>query len=418
MKRIFTSAGAVGVGILGLCNVDAQEAKPWSLKAKLRSFYDDNYGTLNAANPAKDDSFGFEINPVGSFQGEEGPTQYQVEYDYRMRFFEGRGDNQFDNQHKVSLNLANQFTDNWKLGLQNTFAFAQEPGVNEQVITAPVKSQGSYIRNRVGVKLTGQLSEIFGAEVTLQNVVSDFQSDGIGSRSALLDRMDNMLQLRGTRQLRDETVGSVGYAVGYDQSISDDAIANIASGAARTISSDERDTLYQRLFFGMEHKFTDVLSAKGDLGVEFASFPNAVAGVSDNAVNPYVNAKVVYALGAEGTAEVGVRVKRSGTDVAFLPGNTNPTLDSLSTSVFGAVESPIVGPLSGRLVFQIQNSDFKGGLADNSADNLYTGGLTFTYDIFEGLAAETGYALDRLDSDLSARGFVRHRGFVGLNYSY
>ena len=150
MKRVFTSTGVLAIGVLGLTTADAQEPKIWNLQAKLRGFYDSNYGTLAKSQPGHDDSFGIEVNPVGSFQQETGPTVWGVEYDYRMRFFEGRSVNQVDNQHKVSLQLENQFHDNWTLTASDRFAIAQEPGVFEGVITAPTRltrAQATYYRN-------------------------------------------------------------------------------------------------------------------------------------------------------------------------------------------------------------------------------------------------------------------------------
>ena len=123
MKRVFTSAGIVGVGVLGLCTGMAQEEKPWSLKAKLRTFYDDNYGTLNSNNPSKDDSFGIDVNPVGTYNAQQGPT-LSGGCDYRLRFFEGRSNNKTDNQHLINLQLQNQFADDWNIQLVNRFSYA------------------------------------------------------------------------------------------------------------------------------------------------------------------------------------------------------------------------------------------------------------------------------------------------------
>ena len=110
--------------------------------------------------------------------------------------------------------------------------------------------------------------------------------------------------------------------------------------------------------------------------------------------------------------------ERAGTDVSTTAGSGLLTLDMETTAVFGSMQAALFGPLSGRLVFQFQNNAFAGGVNDGRVDQMWTSGLTFAYEIAEGLSAETGYSLDRLDSDLNNRHFTRHRGFIGLNYSY
>ncbi|MFT4688656.1 MAG: hypothetical protein ACI9OD_000854, partial [Limisphaerales bacterium] len=106
MKRVFTSASVVGIGVLGLLSAEAQE-KPWNVEANVRGFYDDNYNTLTAG----DESFGFDINPIGTWQTSEGPSEFQLRYDYRLRFFEGRPNNRTDQQHKVGIVLQNTPSD-------------------------------------------------------------------------------------------------------------------------------------------------------------------------------------------------------------------------------------------------------------------------------------------------------------------
>ena len=413
MKRIFTSAGALGVGILGLCNADAQEAKPWSLKAKLRGFYDDNYATVNSANPNKDDSFGIDVNPIGTYESAVGPTQYQIEYDYRLRFFEGRSENKTDNQHKITLGLANQFSDTWKLSLRDSFAYAQEPGVGDQIVATIVKVQGSYIRNNLRLGLDGQLSDTFGASFGYQNDLMDNQLDGLGSRSALLDTVRHTFRLEGNMLVSDETTALVGYNVGLLEYTSDDPLAI----TTRTILPEERDRVFHRFYVGAQHAFTDVLSARANVGLEYSSYHNAVIG-DDTLLNPWVSAKVQYAFTEGGVAEFGVKHERASTDVSTTAGSGLLTLDMETTAVFGSAQASLFGPLSGQLIFQFQNNGFAGGVNDGRVDQMWTSGLTFAYEIAEGLSAETGYSLDRLDSDLNNRHFTRHRGFIGLNYSY
>jgi len=420
MKRVFTSAGILAIGVLGLSTADAQEQKIWNLKAKLRGFYDSNWSTLHKSQPGKDDCFGIEVNPVGSFQQETGPTVWGVEYDYRLRFFEGRSSNRYDNQHKVSLQLENQFHDNWTFTASDNFAIAQEPGVFEGVITAPnrvtSRAQASYYRNILDLGVKGLVSETIGLSLGYKNRIDDNQQDnsetgGPGSRSALLDAVSHTVDTRGFWNFTEVTELSLGYQVMLIRYSSEDLIAP-------GVLPSNRDGNHHRPYIGVQHKFTDVLQALVNVGVEFASYPSALPAGPSDSVNPWINSKLMYEFGADSRLQFGVRHQRNATDVAVLAGNVNPTQNVETTTVFGSVDSRLVGPLSAGLVFQVQNSTFDGGAADGQKDLLYTGGLTFKYDIMEGMVAETGYALDRLDSDLTTRSFVRHRGFVGLSYSY
>lgn len=420
MKRVFTSAGALAIGVLGISTADAEEPKIWNLRAKLRGFYDSNWATLNSQQAGHDDSFGIEVNPVGSFTQETGPSTWSAEYDYRMRFYEGRNDNRTDNQHKVTLQLENSFHDNWTLTVSDRFAIAQEPGVFEGVITAPTRqsrAEASYNRNIFNIGVRGLINETVGVNLSYNNRIDDNQLDNddinsLGSRSALLDAVRHTFDPRVFWNYSDVTELSLGLQVMLLRYTSEDLIAT-------GVSPFNRDGNHYRPYVGVQHKFTDVMQGLVNVGFEYAEYPNALPGSPEDSVNPWVSGKFAYNFSEEGRMQVGVRHQRNATDVAVGSGNlTNPTQNVETTTVFGSVDSRLSGPLSASLVFQMQNSTFEGGGADGQRDQLYVGGLTFKYDIMEGMVAETGYLVDRLDSDLTGRSFVRHRGFLGLSYSY
>jgi hypothetical protein len=427
MKRVFTSAGALAIGVLGLTTGDAQEPKIWNLRAKLRGFYDSNWATLHKSQPGKDDSFGIEVNPVGSFQQETGPTVWGVEYDYRMRFFEGRSRNKFDNQHKVSLQLENQFHDNWTLTVSDRFAIAQEPGVFEGVVTAPTRqtrADASYYRNIFNVGVKGLVTDTVGVGLDYYNQIDDNDLDnstigGDGSRSALLDAMQHTIDSRAFWNFTDVTELSLGYQVVVTRYSSKDFLAGSTTVAtADDVFPFNRDANHHRPYVGVQHKFTDVLQALLKAGVEYVNYPNALPGTFNSSVNPWINSKFLYDFSEDGKLQFGVIHQRTATSIAVVPGNVNPSQNTETTTVFGSVDSRIYGPLSASLVIQYQDSKFDGGGASGQKEQLYNGGLTFKYDIMEGMVAEAGYALDRLDSDLASRSFSRHRGFLGLSYSY
>jgi len=424
MKRIFTSATAVGIGVLGLTNVEAQEPpqeRLWNFRAKLRGFYDDNYGTLSSSLPQKDASYGIEVNPVGTYQNQgEGPTRYSVEYDYRLRYFEGRAQNQIDNQHKATLQVVNSPNDRLNLQFNNTFAFAQEPGVNEAVVTAPVRTQGSYFRNRAQLAATYDVSSLIDLRAAYENRIQDFQQDGVGSRSALLDNVIHQPSVDVLWKMSEKLTTITGVQYTRVSYTSKDPIGNIASGAARTILPEERDSDNLAAYVGIDrYRFTETFEGTIKAGFERAHFRNAGAGADDSFVVPFVQSVLSYRLPQNSIARAGVRYGVSQTDVALnAAGAVNPVQATKTLTVHGDVTYSITAPLNVSLVWQIQQSDFEGGAFDGSSDGLYTGGLTFGYEIWDNLNLETGYLVDRLDSDIPTRSFTRHRGFIGLNYSY
>ena len=114
----------------------------------------------------------------------------------------------------------------------------------------------------------------------------------------------------------------------------------------------------------------------------------------------------------------GIRHELNATDVAFLNAASSPTLDQESTTVYAIVNHKITAMLSANLFGHYQNSDFNGGLADGSSDNLFLVGINLGYQINQYLTAETGYSYDRLDSDVGGRSFSRNRVYMGVRAQF
>ncbi|MBG88643.1 MAG: hypothetical protein CMO80_17320 [Verrucomicrobiales bacterium] len=417
MKRVFTSAGVVGIGVLGLFSTQAQE-KPWNLEANVRSFYDDNYNTLAQG----DESFGFDLNPIGTWRTGEGPTSFQMKYDYRLRFFEGRPNNRTDQQHKVDVLVQNSPSDVVELQLQNSFAYAQEPGVNEQIVTAPIKTEGSYFRNEFQLHGVYDMNELIDLGTAYKNTFVDNEQDGTGARSALLDSMIHDFRVDPRWKVSDVLTARIGYGFNYYLSTSDDHVAavGVTPGATRDVFAEERNSYTHQFFVGGEYQLNDVTEINGDIGVQYTKFPNAVGNIDDDVVNLMADVRVEYDAGTDTKFTLGVKNRRTGVDVAVRAGNGNPTLDGEATSIYGSVDTRIFGPLSANVTGNYQLTRFFQGQADDQRDKLASLGLTFIYDVLgDGtLNAETGYILDDLSSPLGGREFTRHRGFIGLNYQY
>src|SRR6266571_9223429 len=92
MKRIVASVGLVAVGASGvqaasLAALTSEGAKPWSVSATLRGFYDDNVGTTPSSSPATK-SFGFEISPAFNLNWAVEQTSMSLGYVYSFKYYE------------------------------------------------------------------------------------------------------------------------------------------------------------------------------------------------------------------------------------------------------------------------------------------------------------------------------------------
>jgi len=198
----------------------------------------------------------------------------------------------------------------------------------------------------LGVK--GLVSETIGLSLGYKNRIDDNQQDnsetgGPGSRSALLDAVSHTVDTRGFWNFTEVTELSLGYQVMLIRYSSEDLIAP-------GVLPSNRDGNHHRPYIGVQHKFTDVLQALVNVGVEFASYPSALPAGPSDSVNPWINSKLMYEFGADSRLQFGVRHQRNATDVAVLAGNVNPTQNVETTTVFGSVDSRLVGPLSAGLV--------------------------------------------------------------------
>src|SRR6516162_8385798 len=99
MNKIVASVGLVALGASGVqaaspspFNTDA--AKPWSITATLRGFYDDNYQTIGndvvLAPGEHRASFGFEVSPSANLQWQLEQTQIALGYTYDFKYYEHR----------------------------------------------------------------------------------------------------------------------------------------------------------------------------------------------------------------------------------------------------------------------------------------------------------------------------------------
>lgn len=429
MKKTIASAGLVVVGAATLQAQYApqpnltsfQTTKPWSVSASLRGFYDDNYVTRPSKGvDKKRDSFGFELSPSAGLNWVLPQTYIGLNYIYGLKYFEDRKENTADHSHQASLKINHAFTELYKLDVSDSFVVAQEPEVIDPNTARRLRTEGSNLRNTASANFTAGLTDKLSTVLGYSNTVYDYEQDGIGSLSALLDRMEHQGTINLRWQALPSTIGIVGYQYGVTAYDKDNVLAqrivfNPVTGnlGLQDIHSDLRDSTSHYAYAGVDHSFTPQLNGSVKVGAQFTEYDN----VGDDAVSPYADASATWTYNPGSFLQLGVRHQRQATDIAFFNVNT-PTLDQEATTVYAQVNHRITAKLVGNLLLQYQNASFNAGGADDKTENYLLAGLNLTYEINKFLSADAGYNLDRLDSDLADRSFTRNRVYLGIRATY
>ncbi|MCP5516327.1 MAG: hypothetical protein H7A45_03610 [Verrucomicrobiales bacterium] len=287
MKKLITCASLAAVGAM---TVDAQPigepstSKLWSVSAKLRGFYDDNYNTgpdagSAGSRPAKRDSWGVIFSPSVGFNVLKEQTTMNARVDYDLRWYEDRTENEIDNTVRADLQLFHDFTESYRLELKEQFVYAQEPEVLEPGMqTAFLRTDNSNIRNYAAIGFLSDFSETMGSRVGYENTILDYEEEGDGSRSALLDRMQHLISVDLRRHFQPTTTGLVGYQYGIIDMTSDDRLANpifVGLPPAQVPTADFRNQTSHYGFVGVDHRMSTTLSTQARVGVQYADYDNA-----------------------------------------------------------------------------------------------------------------------------------------------
>lgn len=445
MNKLITCASLAAVGATSLhaqFTGNDSGQKPWFMSARLRGFYDDNYttGGSGAGQIPKRSSWGMMASPSLGYNAQWDVTTLSLSYEYDAFYYADRDASKqpgaigstdpIDSSHQAKVGFSHSFSEQFKLDLSDSFVVAQEPTVIDPTIqTAYLRTQGDNIRNTANAALTMGLTKSLSSVVSYSNTLKDYKESGDGSRSALLDGMDQLISVDGRWSFSESTTGVVGYQFeDYDYSSKYRLFPTVGPGYALTPAqaaliptSKSRDQRSHFLMGGVDESLTAKLSGQVRVGAQYTEFYNLPN--SPTKWSPYADANVSYQFGEGSTARVGVRHARNGTDVGFesilsaLAGAE--TLDQESTTLWGSLSHRITPLLTATLRGQWQNGRFEGGSADGQYDNYYSGEVNFSYKLpqcwkFLTTFVEAGYSYDRLDSDLINRSFTRNRGYLGL----
>ncbi len=412
MRKIIASASLAALSAAsvhaayapGLSTVE--QSKPWSIGLAVRGFYDYNYTT--SPKSAERDSWGVSVSPSASVNKVWDQTLLGLSYVYDLRWYEDRESNEADHIQTAKLRLEHAFNERVNVKVHDTFYYGQEGTVEFGPVTTPTVlfTDNDYIRNRALVELNADLSETIGMRLAYANEIYDYEQTGVGSRSALLDRMEHTATLEGMWHFRPETSGLLGYqfrTVGYRSS---DSLSPLAY-----VDPEVRNSDSHRVYVGVEHQMTDNLEFGVRGGGEFTSYPDAEDYVDDDSqTTPFVDIRGTWTYNPGSYLQIGAVHTLNATDVL--------ALNQESTAVWAMVNHRITSKLTGTLIGQFQYSAYNEGEYDGDNDLLYLLGVNFNYQLNPNLALEAGYNWDKLDSDLSGRGYTRNRAYAGVRASY
>jgi hypothetical protein len=442
MKRLITTAGLAALGAASIAPTFAQDAminqKPWSIGASLRGFYDDNYLTypraLRDLPGFKEDTFGFDVSPSAAINLKREQTTFGLSYLYTLRYYIDREDEEMDHTHQANMKLSHAFNERFSIDVKDSFVIAQEPSIIDPTIstTLPARAEGDNVRNFGSIQLNAAVAENFSVNGGYRNSIYDYEEDSddygplspryvgapvngaVGSRSAVLDRMEHMFYVDGNYQVLPKTTVSLGYQFGINDFTSEDALFPIAGGYA---TGNVRDSRSHFATVGVKQHLNPQLDVSVRGGIQYTTYDNET--FFDDQVSPYAEASLRWGYMEGSSLQVGARHQRIPTDVRLVGGV--PIADQQATTVWVSVNQAITAKISAIVMGQYQYSTYgDSSVADTSdpVDQIFFAGATLAYQFNPHISAEAGYTFDRVDSDFAVRSFTRNRVYIGTRLSY
>jgi hypothetical protein len=423
MKKIVASVGLIAVGVSGACAASSgfssmDAGKSWGVSATLRGFYDDNY--LCRASDEQE-SFGFDISPAIRYQLPLEQTYLGLGYIYSGRYYEDRSsDNPWDQSHQFDMVLKHAFNERYSLDFDDSFVIGQEPEVlapSSGPYTEFYRTEGDNLRNQGRLLFSAQLTRVLGLQIGYNNVLWDYEQDGPGSRSAVLDRMEQMGLINLRWQALPETTAILGYNFGLVQYTGDEPIGIMYQPFPVYVMSDDRDLQSHYIYGGLNQNLLRNMSASIKLGATYMDYDND--DLNDDTWIPYVDVSASYTYATGSYVQLGYVNSFNSTDVVAPDSASGTITGAQETSTIYALWTHQISPkLAGTLHAHYQDSSFQGGLNDSSNDQFLMLGVNLTYMINRHVSCELGYNLSNLDSDIDNRGYDRNRVYIGVTASY
>lgn len=436
MKKLVASVGLMALGASSVQTLSAQglaspdPAKPWSIAATVRGFYDDNFNTtpddMDIGEFSRD-TWGFEVSPSARLHLDMDRTSIGLGYTYSYKWYDEDSymrDQNYSQSHEFTAALDHAFSPRVRLSVRDGFVLGQEPDQlrSGNSFTTFQRVPGDNIRNHGLINLGVDITRVFGVEVGYANSLFNYDDDNWGfnfdtgqpipSLSGLLDRLDHEFHLDGRYILSPSTVGVVGYQFSETDYTGDELLGFASYG---TIYSDSRNNRSHYGYVGVDQTFRSDLTGSLRVGARYNDYYNDPTG--DNGVSPFVRGSLRWSYSADGYVEGGFGYDRTATDV-FGVTNGDFVRDQDAATIFGSVNHQIMPKLFGSLTAQFQNSTFNGGPFDDENEQFYLAGINLEYRFNRHLSAHVGYNYDLLDSDLDVRSFDRNRVYLGVTAAY
>ena len=420
MKNLIPSVSALTIGAASLAVTTALQAseggaKPWTVRAGVSGFYNDNVYTRS--DLTKVDSFGFELTPGFSLNlpVNDGQTTLGLRYDYLLRYFENRAKS-VDHNHVVDANLSHNFNSRFKINVFDSFAQAQEPqqlGQGAGGAGVLFRAEGTNFRNIAGFDFTSQLAENWSAVTGFRNNL--FRFDDLAFAQSL-DRVEYLPSVNVRYQLTAKS--SVGLFYQYGITDYDGPGSNV--GFVRDVNS-------HFVAATIDHDFAANLTGSLRGGIQYNDFSDVVGIKSRDGVTPYIDGQVAYGFLPGSSLTVGVRHQLTATDVGILGAVggglfSDPIRGSSATSARIGISHSFTPKLVGSINGLYQMGSFIGGGpgVDGKSDSYASADVSLSYRITQNISTRVSYAHDRVDSDLvnDLREFSRNRVMLGVNFTY
>jgi hypothetical protein len=439
MKRFIVSASVMAVSAASLHAIYAPElgrlesGKPWTVSASLRGFYDDNWaGVANNVPATKRDSFGMEIRPYVGVNFPMEQTFVGFSYLNSSSWYESRSrlyNSDWDFAHEATLKFDHAFSPRYRIGLRDSFLYGQEPDTTTTGTTAFARRlNSSYLRNVAAFNFFGQLTRQFGLSINYNNTYWDFEENGNGSYSALLDRMEHLIPLALHWQMKPDVVMLLGYSLGIQNYTGDsyldsgfnplDAVGSMINGHF-PYRSEDRDSISHSFYLGVDYDMTAQLKFSLRGGAQYTTYQNTR---NSDQLTPYADCSLNYTYLPGSHVDLGFKHSMNATDMAAADGR-RATLDQEISAIYLNVDHKFTGKFSANVLAQYQIGKYHGGISDGRGDDFLLLGLYLNYKLNPFLALEAGYNFDLLSSDYNLSGtdyrsFDRNRVFLGLRASY
>lgn len=388
------------------------KAKPWSVAATVRGFYDDNVlnsyeGVLPGGFRSQEiDTFGIEVGPTVGLHMAMEQTFLSIDYGYQYVWY-AENDLEDDQRHRVNFDLRHSFTERFKISLKDSFVKTNEPEVIDsgQLITGITarRSDASMLRNFGIVDSSYEFTDLFSMGLAYENHYYDY-SDPL--YESLLNRQENVIRVDGRWKALPDLTALLGYQYSHVDYYGDGTIPG--SGG---LDPDTKNREEHYVFVGVDYTMIENLVASVRVGGQYTKYPNVPAGGDDDQITPYADARATYTYNQGSHVVLGVNHRVATTDVAL-------TLDAETTTVYGNWKHMITPKLYGRADFQAQFGEFNEGNFDGDNEDLYMAGLGLGYQINEFWSTDLSYRYTELNSDVAYRDFDRNRVYLGVTASY